>query len=144
MLNIKRILAPVDGSENSLRALRYAMDLAKQCQASVIALHVITDMSLFTAVHAIIVSEAKWPEYVKDLMKEVRKTAQKYNIPFEEIVIGGRTAGYDIVTFANSKTTQIDIIVIAKRGLGFPKEIFLGSTANFVLNKSSIPVLLVK
>jgi nucleotide-binding universal stress UspA family protein len=144
MLNIKRILAPVDGSENSLRALRHAMDLAKQCQASVIALHVITDMSLFTAVHAIIISESKWPKYVKDLMKEVRKVAQKYDIPFEEIVIGGRDAGYDIITFANSKTAQFDVIVIAKRGLGFPKEIFLGSTSNFVLNKSSIPVLLIK
>ncbi|MEM3089560.1 MAG: universal stress protein [Candidatus Nitrosotenuis sp.] len=143
-MNIRRILAPVDGSENSLRALKHAMELARQCQASVIALHVITDMSLFTAVHAIIVSEAKWPTYVRDLMKEVRKTAQKYDVPFEEIVIGGRMAGYDIVTFANSKTTQIDAIVIAKRGLGFPKELFLGSTTNFVLNKSSVPVILVK
>ncbi|MEM3077694.1 MAG: universal stress protein [Candidatus Nitrosotenuis sp.] len=143
-MNIKRILAPVDGSENSLRALKHALELAKQCQASVIALHVITDMSLFTAVHAIIVSEEKWPKYVRDLMKDVRKLAQKYTVPFEEIVIGGRMAGYDIVTFANSRTTQIDVIVIAKRGLGFPKEIFLGSTTNFVLNKSAVPVLLVK
>lgn len=135
----------MDGSKNSLQALKHAMDLARQCQASVIALHVITDMSLFTAVHAIIVSESKWPEYVKDLMKEVRKVAEKYDtIPFEEIVIGGRMAGYDITTFANSKTAQIDVIVIAKRGLGFPKELFLGSTANFVLNKSSVPVLLIK
>lgn len=143
-MNIRRILAPLDGSENSIRSLKYALDLAKQCQASVIGLHVITDLSLFTAVHAIIVTESKWPSYVKDLMKEVRKLVKKSNVPFEEIVIGGKTAGYDLVTFANSKSNGIDIIVIGKRGIGFPKELFLGSTTSFVLNKSKVPVLVVK
>lgn len=143
-MNIRRILAPLDGSENSIRSLKYALDLAKQCQASVIGLHVITDLSLFTAVHAIIVTESKWPSYVKDLMKEVRKLVEISNVPFEEIVIGGKTAGYDLVTFANSKSNGIDMIVIGKRGIGFPKELFLGSTTSFVLNKSKVPVLVVK
>lgn len=143
-MKIKRILAPLDGSENSLRSLKQALDLAEQCHASVISLHVLTDVGLFTAVHAIIVTESKWPSYVKDFMKEVRKIVKKFNVIFEEMVIGGRTAGYDIVTFANSKTNQINLIVIGKRGAGFPKELFLGSTTNFVLSKSKVPVLVVK
>lgn len=143
-MNIRQILAPLDGSESSLRSLKHALDLAKQCQASVIGIHVFTDLSLFTAVHPIIISESKWPSHIKDLMKEAKKTAEKSGAKFEEIVIGGRDAGYDIVTFANSKSNGIDVIVMGKRGLGFPKEVFLGSTTNYVINKSKIPVLVVK
>lgn len=141
---VKRILAPVDGSENSLRALRYAFNLAESCNAAVICIYVHTDMSLFSAVRPIVMGESKWSKEIKKIMSEVRKEAAKHSVTFEEKVIGGRIPGYDITTFANSKTNAIDIIVIAKRGIGFPKEIFLGSTTNFVVNKSTVPVLLVK
>lgn len=143
-MTVNRVLAPIDGSENSLRALKFACNLAAQCDAMVVSLYVHTDMSLFSAVRPIIISEAKWPSNVRKIMGQVRKEAKKHRVQFEEKVIGGRTAGYDIVTFANSKANAIDVIVIAKRGLGFPKEIFLGSTTNFVVNKSAVPVLLVK
>lgn len=144
-LNIKQILSPLDGSENSLRSLKYSLDLAKQCQAVVIGLHVFTDMSLFEAIHPTIISESKWPNYIKDIYKDARKIAEKYNgIKFEEIVIGGRDASYDIVSFANSRSNNIDIIVMGKRGLGFPKEVFAGSTTNYVINRSRVPVLVVK
>ncbi|MEM3065100.1 MAG: universal stress protein [Candidatus Nitrosotenuis sp.] len=143
-MKIKRILVPLDGSENSFRSLKYALDIASQCGASVIALHVFTDMSLFTAVHAIIIHEDKWESTVSDFMKKAKKIAEKTNVPFEEIVIGGNNAGYDIVTFADSKSAEIDLIVIGRRGLSFPKEIILGSTTNFVLHKSKIPVLVTR
>lgn len=143
-MNIKIILSPLDGSENSLRSLKHALDLAKQCQATVVGLHVLTDLSMFEAVHPIVISESKWPHYVKDIFKNARKLVEKSQVSFEEIVIGGRDAGYDIITFANSKSNKIDVIVMGKRGLGFPKEVFLGSATNYVINKSRIPVLVVK
>jgi len=36
------------------------------------------------------------------------------------------------------------IIVIGARGMGFPKELFFGSTSNFVLHKARAPVTIVK
>ena len=44
--------------------------------------------------------------------------------------------------FANNK--QFDIVVIGSRGMSSIKETFLGSTSNYVLHKSKIPVLVVK
>ncbi|MDE1844213.1 MAG: universal stress protein [Thaumarchaeota archaeon] len=144
-MKVKQILVPLDGSENSLRSLRYALDLANQCNASVIGLHVITNLSAFAAVHPIVISESKWPGYVKDLMNEARKIAvKKEAVLYEELVIGGKAAGYDIVTFADSKSNSIDLIVMGHRGLSFPREIIPGSTANFIIHKSKTPVLLVR
>lgn len=45
----KKILVPLDGSETSLHLMKSTIDLSKQCNASIIGLHVITDLSLFTA-----------------------------------------------------------------------------------------------
>jgi nucleotide-binding universal stress UspA family protein len=142
-MKVKTILVPLDGSANSLKSLKYALDLAAQLGAEVVGLHVVTDMSLFTAVHPIVIAENKWPTYVRDLVKDAQKIASKSKVGYHEIVIGGKSAGYDIVTFANSKSNSIDVVVIGHRGLGYPKEIIPGSTANFIIHKSQVPVLLV-
>lgn len=143
-MKIKQILVPLDGSENSLASLRYAIGLAGQCGASVIGLHVVTDMSAFTAVRPIVISESRWPGYVRDLMKDARKITSKNGVPYEEIVIGGKAAGYDIITFADSNSNKIDLIVMGRRGLSLPREVIPGSTANFVIHKSKTPVLLIR
>lgn len=143
-MKVKRILVPLDGSENSLKSLRNAIDLASQCGASVIGLHIITSMSAFAAIHPIVLSESKWPKNVRDLMSDARKITAKNKVPYEEIVIGGQVAGYDIVTFADSGSNKIDLIVMGHRGLTLLREVFLGSTANFVIHKSKTPVLLVR
>ncbi len=50
--------------------------------------------------------------------------------------------GKRIVDIAEKK--NFDLIVIGSRGMGAAKEIFLGSTSNYVLHKSKKPVLIVK
>ncbi|MCI4433735.1 MAG: universal stress protein, partial [Nitrosopumilus sp.] len=50
--------------------------------------------------------------------------------------------GPKIINYANNKS--FDIIVLGSRGMGSIKEIFFGSTSNYVLHKSKIPVLIVK
>ncbi|MFM7797093.1 MAG: universal stress protein, partial [Candidatus Nitrosotenuis sp.] len=50
--------------------------------------------------------------------------------------------GFSIVNFAKDK--NFDIIIIGARGVGALKEIFLGSVSNYVLHKTSLPVLVVK
>jgi nucleotide-binding universal stress UspA family protein len=50
--------------------------------------------------------------------------------------------GSKILKFAKDK--KFDLIVIGSRGMSSAKELFLGSTSNYVLHKSPIPVLIVK
>jgi nucleotide-binding universal stress UspA family protein len=140
---IKKILVPLDGSENSLRSLKHALDLANQCKALVIGLHVITNMSLFTAVHAIKLSENKWSNEVRDIMKDAKALVTD-ETPYEGVVIGGENAGSDIVTFSDSQSNGIDLIVMGRKGSSFLKDTILGSTTNLVLHKSKTPMLVIK
>lgn len=140
----KKILVPLDGSKNSLRALDKAIELSKQCRATIVGLHVVTNVGLFTAVHAVKIPEEKWTKKTKSFMSIASQKSKLNQVPFEATVIPGNNAGYDIVLFGNGKRNKIDLIMIGARGISFAREIFLGSTSHFVLHKSKVPVTIVK
>lgn len=140
---IKKILVPLDGSESSLRSLSHALDLAKQCKAAIIGLHVFTNMSVLTAVHATTLSEDKWTNEVKKIMADAKAIVTS-ETPYEGVVIGGEDAGYDIAIFSDSPSNGIDLIVMGHKGTNFIKEAILGSTTNLVLHKSKTPLLVIK
>ena len=139
-----RIMVCLDDSKNSLRGLDAAIKLAKESGGIIIGVHSDTSFSAFSAVRAPILPEKKWKNKVVGLMHTAQKKVEKNKIQFEGIVIGGHTAGYDLVTFANNPKNKINHIVVGKRGGGFPKELFLGSTSNFILHSAKAPVTVVK
>ena len=94
-------------------------------------------------------ASAEQKAYTKDvLLKNADKFLEKAKmyctqngILFSEKILHG-DEGPKIVKFAHDK--NFDIIVIGSRGMGSLKEMFLGSTSNYVLHKTKIPVLIVK
>ena len=140
----KRIMVCLDDSKNSLRGLDAAISSAKQSDATIIGVHSDTSFSAFSAVRAPLLPEEKWANDVKRLMSTAEKKVEKNKIKFEGVVIGGHSSGIDLTTFANNPANKIDQIVIGSRGMGFPKELFFGSTSNFVLHKAKVPVTIVK
>ncbi len=134
----------LDGSKNSLRGLDKAILFAKQSDSIIIGVHSDTSFSAFSAVRAPILPEKKWKKEAQKLMEIAKKRVEKNKVNFEGVVIGGHTSGIDLTTFANNPANKIDQIVIGSRGMGFPKELFFGSTSNFVLHKEKAPVTVVK
>jgi len=139
----KNILVPLDGSKNSIRGLNMAIGLARQCQAKIMGICVIQRPPhlAFRSARSI-----QYPE--KPLLQDAQSTlefAQRHcaqnGILFERKITFG-DPGHIIVKFAKDK--KFDIIVMGARGRGALKEIFFGSVSNYVLHKSSIPVLIVK
>ena len=143
-MQAKRILVCLDGSKNSLRGLDAAISLAKQSNATLVGIHSVTKFSPFIAVHTPKIPESDWSNEVRGIIGTAKKKAEKSGISFEPVVIAGAAAGYDLTTFANNPKYKIDHIVIGSRGLGFPKEIFFGSTSTFILHKEKAPVTIVK
>jgi len=140
----KKIMVCLDGSKNSLRGLDKAILFAKQSDAVIIGVHSDTSFSAFSAVRAPLLPNKKWKKEAKALMSVAKKKVEKNKIKFEGVVIGGHSSGIDLVTFANNPANKPDQIVIGSRGMGFPKELFFGSTSNFVLHKAKAPVTIVK
>ncbi|MBT7934460.1 MAG: universal stress protein [Thiotrichales bacterium] len=143
-MSLKKIMVCLDGSKNSLRGLDKAISFAKQSDATIIGVHSDTSFSAFSAVRAPILPEKKWKKKAREIMNIVKKKTEKNKIQFKGIVIGGHTSGIDLTTFANNPANEIDQIVIGSRGMGFPKELFFGSTSNFILHKAKAPVTIVK
>ena len=143
-MRAKRIMVCLDGSKNSLRGLDTAILFAKQSDAMILGVHSDTSFSAFSAVRTPILPEKKWTNETRGLIHVAKKKVEKNKIKFEGVVIGGHTSGIDLTTFANNPRNRIDQIVIGSRGMGFPKEIFFGSTSNFILHKANPPVTVVK
>ena len=137
---IKKILVALDGSKNSTRALSNAIQLAKQTDASIVGISVIqlfpTEMGLMRT----IVGKALTKHY-KHFMAIAKGMCTKKNVEFLDVIEYGNEGG-TIVSFAQKN--NFDLIVIGSRGMGKLKEIFLGSTSNYVVHSSKIPVLIVK
>ncbi len=143
-MSLKTIMVCLDGSKNSLRGLNSAILFAKQSDAMILGVHSDTSFSAFSAVRAPILPEGKWKNEARKLMYVAKEKVEKNKIKFKGIVIGGLSSGIDLTTFANNPANKIDQIVIGSRGMGFPKELFFGSTSNFILHKAKAPVTIIK
>jgi len=139
-IKIKKILVPLDGSVNSFRGLDTAIQMAREGQATITGLYVAAitkprTNDQITSLEKILL------EHAQKIMKKAKLRSAKKGILFFDMVSYG-DEGKRIVEIADRK--NFDLIVIGSRGLGSMKEIFLGSTSNYVLHKSKKPVLIVK
>ncbi|MDE1812619.1 MAG: universal stress protein [Thaumarchaeota archaeon] len=139
---ITRILVPLDGSKNSLKGLDFAIYLARQCDATITGLYV---LSFYIADNG----PKIFGPYKKDLFKNAKNFihdakvhSAKKGVDFKEKIIEGDVISQDIARYANSG--KFDIMVISSRGFGPVKGWFLGSVTYSVLHKSNIPILVIK
>ncbi len=139
-IKIKKILVPLDGSSNSFRGLDIAIHMARESHAIITGLYVLGITKPRTN-DQITPLEKILLEHAQKIMKKAKlKAAQKGILFFDRVSYGDD--GKRIVSFAEKG--NFDLIVIGSRGMGAAKEIFLGSTSNYVLHKSKKPVLIVK
>jgi nucleotide-binding universal stress UspA family protein len=134
----------LDGSDNSLRALDTAIFLAKRCDAKIVCLYSIVIIPITEAqMVAPIQFQVEEEKYARKVLEKAKNLAEQNNIEFSQVINFGN-AGYNIVKYVKNKDNKIDLVVIGSRGMGTIKEIFLGSTSNYVLHKSPVPVTVVK
>ena len=140
---MEKILVPVDGSEQSHKAIAFAVDLASHYNATIYLLHVfrltiipeglgeyvVLDRVQLRALGAKIIAAAE--QEAKGHGVERVETAVVEGDPAERII------GY-------AKDHNVDIIVIGSRGLGSFKGLLLGSVSNKVSHKSDRTCVIVR
>jgi nucleotide-binding universal stress UspA family protein len=142
-----KILAPIDGSDPSLKALEMAAKIAEQNNAE---LHIISAAEPVPplATQAGIGAPAYMGNYQQDLhqnLKEVQeeqleKLREKHpDLEISAEVIDGRAA-----TVIKEASKDQDLIVMGHRGQGGVLSWMLGSVAKTVADTSRVPVLIVK
>jgi len=138
---ISKILVPLDGSKNSFRGLEMAITLARQCGATITGAYSIhaPPHSEFRGVGSV---EKSLNREVKKIMENAKLLAAQNGIVFKEKMMRG-DVGYNIIKLAHGKD-KFDMIVIGSRGRSSAKEMFFGSTSNYVIHTAKIPVVVVK
>jgi nucleotide-binding universal stress UspA family protein len=148
MIEIRRILCPVDFSEPSLRALRHASTLAGWYQSALTALYVDTalptdnaaDVVAFGVASTAVLEAPRSKRVVDDLHGFVTRVLNGRAIDVE-VEEDARDVADAIVRRA--LTVSADLIVMGTHGRTGAKRWFTGSVAERVLRTAPCPVMVV-
>jgi universal stress protein A len=139
-LRIERILVPIDFSEHSRAALKYAFAFAEQFGAEIILTHIVEPIVYPTDwMYPLVTSD--FSEDRKFLLQKIKALAGFHDVKTQAIVRLGR-AWQEIVRVATEN--RADLIVIATHGYSGVKHALLGSVAEKIVRHAPCPVLTVR
>jgi len=146
-ITIQRILVPIDFSIESLKALRYATDLATRFGAEVLALHVIEPTYVGRAARSFSAQpsvaayqDAEWRIASADL-ELLAAELNEEGSRVETMVKRGVPAQVIVDT---AKSTPAELIVMGTHGRTGLPHMLIGSVAERVVRLASCPVLTVR
>lgn len=135
---IKRILLATDGSDNALKATKWAADIAKTYGAKVTVLHVV-HIPAALAGSTVLPGGATDVAVVTRLMEQAAEGVIAVTTPLLEDAGVDYTArieyGHTAETIVNVATEEgVDLIVMGSRGLTDASALLLGSVSHKVLH----------
>ncbi len=142
-MEIKRILVPIDGSDESCRAMQVAAGMAAIYQAELELLYVADLNKEMTGLDRVTMSgyipseiENRGHHVLAELIREVPQTVKAYSV-----VLIGSPADQIL---EEQKEKNADLIVMGSRGLGAVRQVIMGSVSQTVLHRAPCPVMIVK
>ncbi len=142
-----RILVAVDGSEASMDAADYAIDMAKMYNAQLTTLTVshisLSSYGLAAPPDAIKQRKEKHELESKQWFDKFNQSAKQNDIQLKtELIDSQMSVEGAIVEYAESN--GIDVIILGTRGRSGIKKLLLGSVASGVITYATCPVIVVK
>jgi len=140
--DIKKVLVPIDFSDYSKSALKYAADFAQKFNAEMILIYVVEpviyppDFSLGQI--AIPSINTEWDIKAKEELDKLADTEISNAITVKTIIKTGKPF---IEVIETASEEDVDIIIIASHGHSGMEHILFGSTAEKVVRKAPCPVL---
>jgi len=140
-MEIKKILVTLDGSKYAEKGLDIAISLVKESNRSILGLfvkpHSVDSLrygDAFSGHH---------DEMARKSFQSLREKCEENNIKFSTEIRTGDVKT-TIEKMANDNHMNIDMVIMGSRGRGSVKGALLGSVSKYVLDKSKVPVLIVK
>ena len=143
---LKKIIVPLDGSDWSFRAAKYAIKIAKMANAEIIFIHAVVNPPYGDPRSAgiMITAYIKEAEELAELWYvKAGNMASDAGVKFmAETILDVASAADSIVNYAESK--KADLIVIGTKGRTGLKRLLLGSVASGVVTHARCPVLVTR
>lgn len=140
----KRIVVAYDGSDQAIKALNTAIELAKAFNSKLDVVEVVDTAALLGMGFAPIPSDVIAQIYSKaqNDVEQAKKKAQEAGVKDVTSQVLEGDPATSIIEYASKNGA--DLIVIGSRGLSTFKRLVLGSVSSKVVQESRIPVLVVK
>ena len=141
----ENILVPFDLSSLSNNAFKVALDIAQKYNSKITLLTCVEGDAWhhkFYDARADSELLKKQSKTAKKYMEKLEDSANKVGVKIKLQILKSTSVVKDITTFAKSR--KIDLIVMSSHGRTGLDKIILGSVANGVIQRSTIPVLLIK
>jgi nucleotide-binding universal stress UspA family protein len=143
MVEIKKILFPIDLSNNSAKVFPYVLSLSEKYDADICLLHVVEDFAKWGG--GIYIPHIPLEQYQEDALKGAEKALdnvcekqfQSYG-HFQKKIVYGDPA-QEILKAIESE--QIDLVVMGTHGRKGLENVIFGSVARYVVRRSPTPVL---
>lgn len=152
MVEIKRILVAVDGSEHAARAVDYAAFLAGRLAAKLVILHVMTEIGSDRAADELrgyadlenvrITDRELLGAAAQNLVDRAAERARETAKPDIETAVEVGSPARAIVDHARSG--DVDLIVLGRRGFGDLAGLLMGSVSHKVGHLAHCPCLTVE
>jgi nucleotide-binding universal stress UspA family protein len=141
-------MVAIDGSEHSLKAAEYALEIAKSFGAQLYAVTVTYVPESYHLKQEDVLSQSK--EIHDNSMEDAKTWLEKFNQKSKEdniqlkteLISSHRPVDYVILEYAEKN--NIDLIVVGTRGRSGFKKLLLGSIASSVVTCAHCPVMVVK
>lgn len=143
MINLKKILCPIDHSDGSKEALKYAVSFAMKNEAKLYLLHVI-DIRSFDESIDTMAAQIPNDETIKQLKTKLLECIPeeiRSDLQIEALVVQGIPFA-EIISIA--KKNKVDMIVMGTHGRTGLAHIMIGSVSEKVVRKAHCPVLTVR
>jgi nucleotide-binding universal stress UspA family protein len=141
------IMIAIDGSEHSIKAAEYALNIAKNYGAT---LHAVTITYIPESYHVEQEDVLERPGQISETMDHAKRWFESFNENAKESNVQLRTElinsqrPVDYVLLEYAEKENIDLIVVGTRGRSGFKKLLLGSIASGVVTYAHCPVLVVK
>jgi nucleotide-binding universal stress UspA family protein len=144
---ISKILVGVDGSDPSIYALNYAAELAINNKSDLILLSVVPEIPILAGSRGL---SERMPELQNELESERKRMLESHEKRISEdspginitSMIKNGSASKAIVDV--SREMDVDLIVVGNRGTGGIATWMLGSISRDVVERCTVPVLVIK
>ena len=140
-MKLKKILVPVDGSDFSMRAAAYAVEMAKLMDSEIMLMHchksfpvVLGEPYFQNAINKILKKS-------NELLEPYRKILQDAGVAYADRVLEGPAAN---AICEAAEIEKADMIVMGSRGRNDLEGLLLGSCTHRVLKTAPCPVLVIR
>jgi len=139
-----KILVPIDGSDNSMRATKHGLYLSSKLGSKLTVLKVleippvvyVQSQKIVDSVITTLENESK------KVFERVEVESREFDVNYESVLVKGHHVASIITEYADQH--DFDVIIIGSRGTGKVKTAIMGSVAHNVFHNTKKPILIIK